>query len=404
MDRWAPEKSTLRPYFQHPFRHSTRAITAPHRPRGTGTDRPGRLVFPLMATRVVTIGNFDGVHVGHAALVARAREVAARLDHEKDPGLNAHSHANSGPRTIVAVMTFDPHPASILRPGSEPPRLTTFAQRERLLMDLGADEVIRLSPTTLLLGEDPETFMRWVLDQADTRAVIEGDDFRFGKGRKGDHKTLTDLGARLGFTVEIVEPVEAALTDQTIVRASSTIVRWLVERGRVRDAAAVLGRPYAFSGEVVEGDRRGRTIGYPTANIKAQQLLPADGVYAGWALLDDGRRLKAAVSVGTKPMFDGVGRTAEAYLIDAPLERATGNVNSIKQGEDWGRIEGLSEYGWNIQIELVAWVRDQSRFDSIQGLIDQIARDCTKIERLLTASCEITSLSGIWSTQGVTVD
>ncbi len=401
MDRWGPEKSTPRPYFGHPIRHSARPITAPHRTRKTGTDRPGRLVFPLMARRVVTIGNFDGVHVGHAALVARARQVAARIDLEKDPGLNANAHAKSGPRTIVAVMTFDPHPASILRPGSEPPRLTTFAQRERLLMDLGADEVIRLAPTPQLLGEDPETFMRWVLDQADTRAVIEGDDFRFGKGRQGDHTTLTDLGERLGFAVVIVEPVEAALTDQTIVRASSTMVRWLVERGRVRDAAAVLGRPYAFSGEVVEGDRRGRTIGYPTANIKPEQLLPADGVYAGWALLDDGRRLKAAVSVGTKPMFNGVGRTAEAYLIDAPLERATGNASPQKQAETWGCIEGLPEYGWNIQIELVAWVRDQSRFDSIEALIDQIARDCTRIERLLTASCEVTSLSEIWSIQGV---
>ena len=385
-----------RPDFQGEILGQEGTLTAAHKPPRTGTGRPGRLVLGLMAARVVTIGNFDGVHVGHAALVARAREMASRIDREKDPGEGTQSG------TSVVVMTFDPHPASVLRPGSAPPRLTTFAQRERLLKDLGADEVIRLTPTAQLLGEDPETFMRWVLDQTDTRAVVEGDDFRFGKGRQGDHATLSALGKSLGFGVEIVEPVEAALTDQTIVRASSTMVRWLVERGRVRDAAAVLGRPYAFSGEVVEGDRRGRTIGYPTANIKAAQLLPADGVYAGWAILDDGRRFKAAVSVGTKPMFDGVGRTAEAYLIDAPLEGATVDVNRLQKDQGWGRIEGLPEYGWNIQIELFAWMRDQSRFASIKALTDQIARDCTRIDRLLSASCEVTTLhgSGIWSTEG----
>ena len=383
--------------FQPEIPCSAGATTAPHHPPFTGKDRPGRLVFRLMAARVVTIGNFDGVHVGHAALVARAREVAARLDREKDPG------AGTKVRTSVVVMTFDPHPACILRPGSEPPRLTTFAQRERLLKDLGADEVIRLTPTARLLDQDPETFMRWVLDQATTLAVVEGDDFRFGRARIGNSTTLVALGTSLGFAVEIVEPVEAALADQTIVRASSTTVRWLVEHGRVRDAAAVLGRPYVIAGEVVEGDRRGRTIGYPTANIKAEQLLPADGVYAGWAILDDGRRFRAAVSVGTKPMFDGVGRTAEAYLIDAPLERVAGSASPLQPDEDWGRIEGLPEYGWNIHVELVAWVRDQSRFDSIRALTDQIARDCTRIDRLLAASCEVTTLdgSGIWSTQGV---
>jgi riboflavin kinase / FMN adenylyltransferase len=350
-----------------------------------------------MAQRVVTIGNFDGVHIGHAALVARARRVATRLDRKRasaETPTDAPTEAPTEAPTTVTVLTFDPHPISILRPGVEPARLTTFAQRERLLKELGADEVIRLTPTADLLNEDPETFVRWVLDQADTQAIVEGDDFRFGKGRRGDRTALTLLGASLGFDVEIVDPVEAALTDQTIVRASSTTVRWLVEHGRVRDAAAVLGRPYVIAGEVVEGDRRGRTIGFPTANFVAEQLLPADGVYAGWATLDDGRRFKAAVSVGTKPMFDGVGRTAEAFLIDAPNETAPNETASHEttpiadERTTWGRITGLPEYGWRVEVELIAWVRDQSRFGSIDALTDQIERDCTKITRLLTAMDE----------------
>lgn len=322
-----------------------------------------------MAARIVTIGNFDGVHVGHAALVARARSEADAL--------------GGGP---VVAMAFDPHPASVLRPGREPARLTSFERRAELLRELGADEVVRLEPTRALLENDPEAFLRWLMERSPPTAVVEGDDFRFGRGRAGDSATLQALGQRFGFDVHIVEPVEVALTDQTIVRASSTATRWLIAHGRVRDASVMLGRWYELKGVVVQGDRRGRELGFPTANIETGQLLPADGVYAGEAELDDGSVYVAAVSVGTKPMFGGRERTLEAHLLDAP------------QTPD-GRIEGLDEYGWVVRVRLMGWVRDQTKFGSVAELVSQIGRDCERTARIVESCGGRAAIAG-WAMEG----
>ncbi len=304
----------------------------------------------------VTIGNFDAVHLGHAALIRRARECV-------------------GPDGRVLVLSFDPHPASVLRPGHAPPRLTTFPRRTELLTALSADEVLPLTPTPELLALSPAAFLERVIHDHNATVFVEGRDFRFGAGRSGDVATLCAQAQRLGASAEIVDPVRVALTDQSVCVASSTMVRWLLERGRVRDAAAVLGRPPELSGAVVRGDRRGRTIGFPTANIDPDTALPGDGVYAAMATLDDGRRFPAAVNIGSRPTFDGVDRRAEAHLLDVP-----------GAGEPWAPIPGLDEYDWSVRLELLAWVRDQIRFDSVEQLCDQLMRDCQRVRGLCAAA------------------
>lgn len=303
---------------------------------------------PATTRTAATVGTFDGVHLGHACLIETAR-------------------AFVGPKGRVVVFLFDPHPLSVLRPGREPARLSTFVQRQAWLLSLGADEVIRLEPTHERLQQSPEQFIAWLVDRCHPTVVVEGPDFRFGKDRAGDTTTLIDLGARTGFEVRIVAPVDAVLDDHSIVPARSTIIRWLIRHGRVKDAAAVLGRPYQVEGFVERGDRRGRTIGYPTANINTPCLLPADGVYVGTAHLDDGRRFIAAISVGTKPTFDGNSRVLEAFLTDAR-----------PAASPWQPISGLPEYGWSIRLDILAFLRDQVKFSSMNALLEQMSRDCDR--------------------------
>lgn len=284
----------------------------------------------------LTIGNFDGVHLGHAALVRRARELA-------------------GPDGRVVAMAFWPHPIKVLRPGQAPATLTTFEQRADLLRALGADAVVRLEPSPDLLALDPRAFVQRVVAEHNADAIVEGPDFRFGRARAGDIGTLRALAADLGFRAEIVAPVRIATSDQLVAEASSTLARWLIAEGRVRDAAAVLGRPHQVRGVVAPGARRGRDLGFPTANLRADTMLPADGVYAGRAMLPDGSTRAAAVSVGTNPTFGGEARRLEAHILDwaGPLDR----------------------YDWPLAIDLVAWLRDQIAYGALEPLIEQIHRD-----------------------------
>jgi riboflavin kinase/FMN adenylyltransferase len=292
-------------------------------------------------------------------LVRRAREVAAA----------------TGAR--VVVMSFDPHPASVLRPGGEPARLTSWADRERLLRAAGADEVVRLEPTRELLGLAPAVFVSSLVARYSPAAFVEGADFRFGKGRAGDLAMLEELGRGHGFSVERIDAVEVALSDHTVARASSSLVRWLLEHGRVTDAARVLGREYELEGEVVSGDRRGRTIGYPTANLRTECLAPGDGVYAGVGVLPDGREVPAAISVGTKPTFGANERAVEAFLMTGTAQ----NPGPGRPGSPgaWGALPGLPEYGWRLRLRFVAWVRDQMKYGSVDELLAQMARDCARI-------------------------
>ncbi|MCC6679202.1 MAG: adenylyltransferase/cytidyltransferase family protein [Phycisphaerales bacterium] len=317
----------------------------------------------MKAQSVITVGNFDGVHVGHAELVRRARALASSL--------------REGSR--VVAMTFDPHPITRLRPEHAPRMIMGFARRAELLRGLGADEVVRVEPTADVLNRTAEQFVRSVVEAYRPAAFVEGSDFRFGRGREGTVAVLAELGARLGFAVEVVKPVGVALEDQTLVTASSSLARWLVRHGRARDAAAVLGRPHELRGRVVQGDRRGRTIGFPTANLSTEDLRPADGVYAAVARLEDGRSWAAAVNVGSRPTFAGMENRVEAHLL-------IGEPGGWAPGADasgWRPIAGLAEYGWPLTLELVGWVRDQVKFDSPRRLVEQISRDRARVAEMV---------------------
>lgn len=312
----------------------------------------------------ITIGNFDGVHIGHAALVARARQ-----------------HAGANGR--VLALAFDPHPLTRVAPAAAPARLTSFEHRTALLRELGADDVIRLQPSDEFLNTSPREFIERVVSTYHPTAIIEGADFHFGKGRAGNVETLRQLGPLLGFGVDVVNAVGVAISDHTIVRASSTMIRWLIAHGRVRDAANLLGRSYELHGTVERGDQRGRTIGFPTANLHQPAdsahptdtlLLPADGVYACIARMPDGHRLPAAVNIGSRPTFQGMDRRVEAHIVD-PRSGAPAS--------------GLAEYGWPLTLEFLAFVRDQVRFPGIEALRQQLERDrraCLTIARDLLDS------------------
>lgn len=315
-----------------------------------GVYGPVRYALPTLSPlnrrlrTVVTIGNFDGVHIGHAALVRRAREIAEQ----------------GGQTPHIVAMCFDPHPLTKLNPEAAPARLSTFERRAAWLGEAGADEVVRLEPSSSLLALTPEEFVDHLVKDLHPAAIVEGPDFRFGKARSGDVQALLEQGRLRGFEVHVVPPVEAVMTDCTVATASSTLARWLISQGRVKDAAAVLGRDYEVEGTVVRGDQRGRQLGYPTANVQTECMLPGDGVFAGVVILPDGRKVAAAISVGSKPMFNGVARLLEAHMLGRP------------------DLSALPEYGGDIRVRVSRWLRDQMVFDSIDELKRQIEEDCRR--------------------------
>ena len=288
----------------------------------------------------VTIGNFDGVHLGHRALIDRARKVA-------------------GPSGRVTAVTFEPHPLRLLRPELAPQTVQLPAERRQALLDAGVTDVRVLEVNRALLQMEATTFLAWLRQDIGFDAIVEGPDFHFGKGRGGDIALLRQEGGRCGFTVEVVEPVMVQLSDGGTAAASSSLVRWLLAHGRVEDAARVLGRSYGFGGVVVRGDQRGREIGWPTANVEhGDRLLPADGVYAGTAELPDGTRRRAAISVGTKPTFGDAERTVEAFLLD--------------------HQSPLDQYGWRLTVTFDRWLREQARYESLEPLLAQMRRDVVR--------------------------
>jgi riboflavin kinase/FMN adenylyltransferase len=297
-------------------------------------------------TTAISIGNFDGAHVGHAALVSAARMAV-------------------GGAGRVVVLAFDPNPLAVLRPESTPPRLSAFVQRVRCLKRLGADEIVPLKPTREFLQQSPEQFIEDCARRWHPSVIVEGADFRFGHHRAGSIETLRQLESRHAYRTIVVDPVEVVLTDQSMVRASSSLARWLVARGRVRDAARVLGRPYEIEAMIAPGDRRGREIGFPTANLQpdADVLLPGDGIYAGIAERDDGERWIAAISVGVKPTFGQHPRVCEAHLLDYH--------------------GAMDEYGWSIRLHFTHWLRDQLTFPNTAALIEQLHRDVARTREIV---------------------
>ncbi|MHA6793328.1 bifunctional riboflavin kinase/FAD synthetase [Pseudonocardia bannensis] len=289
---------------------------------------------------VVTVGVFDGVHRGHQQLIGRA------VARGRERGLPS------------VVVTFDPHPAELVRPGSHPARLTSLSRRADLVAELGVDAFCVLPFTAELSRMDPAEFAHEVLvDRLHAATVVVGDNFRFGHRAAGDLKTLTKLGERFGFAVEGLE----LITDDGVT-FSSTYIRACIDAGDVAVAAAALGRPHRIDGVVVHGDRRGRELGFPTANVACAPFsaLPADGVYAG-RFVHSGRLLPAAISVGTNPTFSGRERTVEAYVLDVD--------------EDF--------YGHEVSVDFEHRLRGQERYDDIEALIEQMHRDVARTRELL---------------------
>jgi riboflavin kinase / FMN adenylyltransferase len=298
---------------------------------------------------VVTIGVFDGVHRGHQRIVARASEVAAEL------GLP------------VVVVTFDPHPDEVVRPGTHPPLLSTARREWELLASLGVDAVLVIPFTLEFSRLGPDEFVRAVLvDRLHAARVVVGENFRFGHKAAGDVGLLAELGEKYDFTAEGVP-----LLTENGVTVSSSRIRAMLADGNVAGAAEDLGRPHRVEGVVVRGHRRGRALGFPTANLETlpHTAIPADGVYAGWlARLDtDGTELTrwpAAISVGTNPTFDDRERTVEAYALDR---------------------DDLDLYGDHVAVDFTARLRPTVKFESVDELVAQMRVDVDDARRLLTA-------------------
>ena len=293
---------------------------------------------------VVTVGNFDGVHLGHQALVSRA--------HTEAEGRGAE----------VAAMFFDPHPSAFFRPDAVAPQLTTIERRTALLRAAGADRVDVRTFDGAFAGQSARAFATDVLHRDhDAVGVVVGPDFRFGKGREGDVETLRTLGAELGFEVHEVGPAPHA---GAVV--SSPRIRRALAAGDVDDARALLGRFHDLEGEVVLGDQRGRTIGFPTANlaIAPELAIPADGVYAVFAAVA-GQRLSGVANIGVRPTF-AAGRSVEVHLFD---------------------FEG-DLYGQQLPVAFVSRIREERRFDGFEALVAQIGRDADEARVRLGAVAE----------------
>lgn len=303
-----------------------------------GAAAPGALDSSLVRRTepsVLVIGNFDGVHRGHRALLERAAAEA--------PGLP------------LVVLTFWPHPVSVIKPGAEPVLLCDLPERIRRLREAGAAEVRVVTFTRELMTTSPADFVEQVLVPMNPAVVVVGENFTFGSKASGTVEMLRELGD--GRFRVVAAPLECAEDGE---RSSSTLVRQALSRGDVEAAAEHLGRPFRFQGLVVMGHQRGRELGFPTANlpVEAGRAVPADGVYAGWLTRLDheaAEPMPAAISVGTNPTFDDVPDTVvEAHVLDR---------------------HDLELYGVEVAVDFVARLRGNVRFDGLDALVAQIAAD-----------------------------
>jgi riboflavin kinase / FMN adenylyltransferase len=287
------------------------------------------------------IGVFDGVHRGHQALLNRGREMADQLGNK------------------LVVVTFDPHPLSVVKPELAPKMITSIPQRIKLLRDAGADNVhvLNFTPEMSTLSSEQFTTQELV-DRLNAVAVVVGENFTFGYRAKGNAQILSELGKDHGFIVSVVplkkdsEPI------------SSSRIRRLIESGEVSNAARLLGHPYLLAGIVVEGDARGRGLGFPTANLEWAHslIIPGDGVYAGHVIVGENRH-PAAISVGSNPQFGGVNRRIEAFILE---------------GKDWNL------YGQDLEFEFNELMRPQMVFPSIEGYLGQMTLDVDRAHQILS--------------------
>jgi riboflavin kinase/FMN adenylyltransferase len=303
---------------------------------------------------VVAIGVFDGVHMGHRVLISRAVGAA------RQAGLPA------------VLLTFEPHPAEVVRPEVAPLRLTSASEKAALVARLDIDAMLVLAFTPEVSHLEPEQFIGTVLhDALHAQTVVVGENFRFGRRAAGDVTLLRSVGPSYGFGVDAVGMVE--VEGRTV---SSSEIRAFIAAGAVEEAAILLGRLPQVDGPVVRGDARGRELGFPTANLAVTPgaAVPADGVYAGWLVLADEdpehpQRYAAAISVGTNPTFDGVARRVEAYVIG--YDAAPGEASY------------LDLYDRQVRVEFAHRLRGMVRFESIEDLVSQMAMDVVQATRLL---------------------
>jgi riboflavin kinase/FMN adenylyltransferase len=300
---------------------------------------------------VVTIGMYDGVHRGHQELIGAAVDRARAMDRP------------------CLLLTFDPHPAEVIRPGSHPAILTSMDRKAELVAALGVDAMCVLPFTPEFMRLTSETFTHTVLvEHLHAAHVVVGENFTYGHRAAGNAGTLAVEGRRFGFAVDAVDLAEDD-SDDGAVTISSTYVRACVAAGDMVSAARALGRPHRVDGVVVRGDRRGKAMGYPTANVESPPFtaIPADGVYAGRLVTRDARsgisleQFPAAISVGSNPTFQGSRRTVEAFVLDYDDDL----------------------YGEHVGVEFVQRLRPMVRFDDLDGLLEAMAKDVADTRAIL---------------------
>ena len=307
---------------------------------------------------VLTIGNFDGMHVGHQEILHTACRMAGDDD------------------TEMVVMTFEPHPVAVLHPEKAPGVLTPLPLKLRLLSDYADHCIIVLEDNRELLKLSPQDFVdEFLMSTIQPSIIVEGDDFNFGANRSGDVNTLRQLGQERGFRVVVVPPRQIELASNQKVRVSSTIIRYMVESGHVSEAAAALSRPYRLIGLIVRGWGRGRKLGFPTLNMqKPPQVIPAEGVYAGFVeiadderqLLEEQRHLAAVFSVGQARTFgDQHPLLIEAHVLTGDLGDMTGK--------------------W-MAMDFIERLRSQHKFSTPEELVAQIRKDCETARQVLEHS------------------
>ena len=290
---------------------------------------------------VATIGNFDGVHLGHQAIIRQLKGVAEKYGQPS------------------VIVTFEPHPQEFFSPKHAPARLMRLREKLGYLRQTGIDRVVCLRFDKLLANLPAEDFIRNILvDKLAVRHLIIGDDFRFGKGRQGNIETLKKHAAESGFDVEHTDT--CSINGR---RISSTWLRELLAEGKMSEAAGLLGRPYAISGRVVHGEKRGRTLGYPTININLHRhLCPVSGIFAAKVSGLQAEAVYAAVSIGNRPVFGGDDINLEAHLLDFDRE----------------------VYGAYVSVELLKQLRHEKKFDNIDALKEQMDRDIAEARQYFT--------------------
>ncbi len=297
--------------------------------------------FPLNFPTVITIGSFDGIHIGHKTLFKETINLSKKLN------------------VTPVIVSFDPHPRLILFPEANFKLLTTLEEKIYLLSKQEIKNLV-LIPFSLNVAQlSADLFVQeYIVDDLKAKAIVVGFNFRFGRNRKGDTAYLEKLGEKYNFVVKTVSPV--VIDDLTV---SSTVIRQLITRGEIEKANQLLGHPYFMIGKVVKGKGRGKNLGFPTANLEfpSSKLIPAPGVYAVWVYFK-GKKFKGAMNIGTKPTFEDKELTVEVHIFDFKEEI----------------------YGETLEVEIIKRIREEKRFSSLEALKEQIQKDCILISQILS--------------------